>query len=222
MADRAPAPPWTLPPAPNECLSSDERRSFGAGWATRGQVTAQRRSRSFRAAAGALPLRTCPHRIVSASSVLAWPERCWGASPMCSHPTDRHLVPVWVLLAAGPTSLVCCQMSTHGHCAPREAKGCPCPLPTREEIQALTRKCQDLQAAKEAEEDDPTEGTPEVRPLREAFSSHVSPKLSLRGEDVARGGFSGVSCRQCVWAPKCPSHSLTVTAATLASPPKLG
>uniref|UniRef100_G1PUJ2 IQ motif containing E n=1 Tax=Myotis lucifugus TaxID=59463 RepID=G1PUJ2_MYOLU len=32
----------------------------------------------------------------------------------------------------------------------------------REEIQALTRKCQDLQAAKEAEEDDPTEGTPEA------------------------------------------------------------
>ncbi|XP_015420641.1 PREDICTED: IQ domain-containing protein E [Myotis davidii] len=61
----------------------------------------------------------------------------------------------------------------------------------REEIQALTRKCQDLQAAKEAEEDDPTEGTPEVQPLREAFSSHVSPELSLGGKDVARGGSSG-------------------------------
>ncbi|XP_059555379.1 IQ domain-containing protein E isoform X3 [Myotis daubentonii] len=32
----------------------------------------------------------------------------------------------------------------------------------REEIQALTWKCQGLQAAKEAEEDDPTEGTPEA------------------------------------------------------------
>nr|KAF6348860.1 IQ motif containing E [Myotis myotis] len=32
----------------------------------------------------------------------------------------------------------------------------------REEIQALTWKCQDLQAAKEAEEDDPTEGTTEA------------------------------------------------------------
>lgn len=56
VADRAPAPPWTLPPGPNEHLFSDKRRSFGAGWATRGQVTVHRRSRSFKAAASALPL----------------------------------------------------------------------------------------------------------------------------------------------------------------------
>ncbi|XP_070270383.1 IQ domain-containing protein E isoform X4 [Myotis yumanensis] len=58
----------------------------------------------------------------------------------------------------------------------------------REEIQALTRKCQDLQAAKEAEEDDPTEGTPEQAPEepQPGPAGSPSPQDSLEpgaGED---------------------------------------
>lgn len=135
VADRAPAPPWTLPPGPNECLFSDERRSFGAGWVTRGLVTAQRRSRSFGAAAGALPLcallaYTRPHRIVSASSVLAWPERCWGASPTCSLPTGQ---------TPGAPCGCCWQLGPHPSSAARcprtdtahrvRPKGVPVPFP---------------------------------------------------------------------------------------------
>lgn len=131
---RPPPPPPAPPPPPpppatrtevNIC--SQGKGQLGCRWGGQRGGSQQRlsllwpRRDALRVHTACLhPPSTCSHPRSQRLFVLAWPERCWGATTC----------PCGCCMAAGPPPLVCCRMSTRGRCALRDGRTVSRPLLT--------------------------------------------------------------------------------------------